>query len=93
MVSAHNIRTRGWRQEDLVFKVTLSFIVSSRPAQVPETLPQTKQYNKVLTSFSYLLPMPVFCLFVYLFAFVFRDTVSLCSPGCTETYSVDQAGL
>ena len=32
----------------------------------------------------------VFCLFVCLF---FRDRVSLCSPGCPETHSVDQAGL
>jgi hypothetical protein len=25
--------------------------------------------------------------------FVFRDRISLCSPGCTGTHSVDQAGL
>jgi hypothetical protein len=31
-------------------------------------------------------------LFVYSFL-VFRDRVSLCSPGCPETHSVDQAGL
>jgi hypothetical protein len=31
------------------------------------------------------------CLFV--FVFVFRDRVSLCSPGCPGTHSVDQAGL
>jgi hypothetical protein len=30
------------------------------------------------------------CLF---FVFVFRDRVSLCSPGCPGTHSVDQAGL
>jgi hypothetical protein len=28
-----------------------------------------------------------------LFLFVFRDRVSLCSPGCPGTHSVDQAGL
>jgi hypothetical protein len=33
-----------------------------------------------------------FCLFVFCF-FVFRDRVSLCSPGCPGTHSVDQAGL
>jgi hypothetical protein len=35
------------------------------------------------------------CLFVcfVLFCFVFRDWVSLCSPGCPGTHSVDQAGL
>ena len=31
-----------------------------------------------------------FCLFVFL---VFQDRVSLCSPGCSGTHSVDQAGL
>jgi hypothetical protein len=30
------------------------------------------------------------CLFVWL---VFPDRVSLCSPGCPETHSVDQTGL
>jgi hypothetical protein len=36
-----------------------------------------------------------FFLFVCLFWFglVFRDRVSLCSPGCPGTHSVDQAGL
>jgi hypothetical protein len=28
-----------------------------------------------------------------LFCFVFQDRVSLCSPGCPGTHSVDQAGL
>jgi hypothetical protein len=31
--------------------------------------------------------------FVCLFVFVFRDRVSLYSPGCPGTHSVDQAGL
>ena len=31
--------------------------------------------------------------FFILFCFVFRDRVSLCSPGCPEIHSVDQAGL
>jgi hypothetical protein len=30
---------------------------------------------------------------LFLFCFVFRDRVSLCSPGCPEAHSVDQAGL
>jgi hypothetical protein len=38
-----------------------------------------------------------YCLFVLfcfvLFCFVFRDRVSLCSPGCPGTHFVDQAGL
>jgi hypothetical protein len=35
-----------------------------------------------------------FYLFIYLFIYlIFQDRVSLCSPGCPETHSVDQAGL
>jgi hypothetical protein len=38
----------------------------------------------------FLLPL----LFLFFFNFlVFRDRVSLCSPGCPGTHSVDQAGL
>jgi hypothetical protein len=33
----------------------------------------------------------IFCLFGWFL--VFRDRVSLCSPGCLGTHSVDQAGL
>jgi hypothetical protein len=34
------------------------------------------------------------CLFCFvLFCFVFQNRVSLCSPGCPGTHSVDQAGL
>jgi hypothetical protein len=33
------------------------------------------------------------CLFVCLFVWVFGDRVSLCSPGCPGTHSVDQVGL
>jgi hypothetical protein len=29
----------------------------------------------------------------YIYVVVFRDRVSLCSPGCPGTHSVDQAGL
>jgi hypothetical protein len=31
--------------------------------------------------------------FLFCFVFVFRDKVSLCSPGCSGSHSVDQAGL
>jgi hypothetical protein len=37
-----------------------------------------------------------FYLFIYLFIYFlvfFQDRVSLCSPGCSGTHSVDQAGL
>jgi hypothetical protein len=33
------------------------------------------------------------CVCVFVFVFDFRDRVSLCSPGCPGTHSVDQAGL
>jgi hypothetical protein len=47
------------------------------------------------TEYTYHLPRKdhyffVFCCFVFL---VFRDRVSLCSPGCPGTHSVDKAGL
>jgi hypothetical protein len=29
----------------------------------------------------------------FVFVFIFRDRVFLCSPGCPGTHSVDQAGL
>jgi hypothetical protein len=49
----------------------------------------------VLFCFSFFILLFI-CLFVFVclfFAFVFRDRVSLCSPGCPGTHSVDQAGL
>jgi hypothetical protein len=33
------------------------------------------------------------CLLFFFFYLVFQDRVSLCSPGCFGTHSVDQAGL
>jgi hypothetical protein len=35
--------------------------------------------------------LPLF--FFFFFFLVFQDRVSLCSPGCPGTHSVDQAGL
>jgi hypothetical protein len=31
--------------------------------------------------------------FLFIFCFVFQDRVSLCSPGCPGTHSIDQDGL
>jgi hypothetical protein len=42
---------------------------------------------------SLLATAPNCLLFVCLFVCLFRDRVSLCSPGCPGTSSVDQAGL
>jgi hypothetical protein len=47
----------------------------------------------ILVVFHLILGVVFFCfLFLFLF-FVFRDRVSLNSPGCPGTHSVDQAGL
>jgi hypothetical protein len=35
----------------------------------------------------------LFCFVLFCFCFVFRDRVSLYSPGCPGTHFVDQAGL
>jgi hypothetical protein len=39
------------------------------------------------------LPLPPSILFIIYLFLVFRDRVSLCSPGCPGTHLVDQAGL
>jgi hypothetical protein len=50
--------------------------------------------NPVLYGFCLFLSLFVFvCLFVCFWFLVFRDRVSLCSPGCPGTHFVDQAGL
>jgi hypothetical protein len=36
---------------------------------------------------------PFLFFFFFFFLLVFRDRVSLCSPGCPGTHFVDQAGL
>jgi hypothetical protein len=38
-------------------------------------------------------PEAVVVFFFFFFFLVFRDRVSLCSPGCPGTHFVDQAGL
>jgi hypothetical protein len=47
---------------------------------------QVSHFNFRKLSFEF---VSLICLFV----FVFRNRVSLCSPGCPGTHSVDQAGL
>jgi hypothetical protein len=42
----------------------------------------------------YCIFLQLFVLFCFvLFCFVFRDRISLCSPGCPGTHFVDQPGL
>ena len=62
-----------------------------------EKLKKKKKSLKILGSFfgSYVFIfriLGVFCLFVWLIDF-FRESVSLCNPGCPGTHSVDQAGF
>jgi hypothetical protein len=45
-------------------------------------------YRKIAFSFFFF-----FLNFCFVLFFVFRDRVSLCSPGCPGTHSVDQAGF
>ena len=67
-----------------------------RESQSGETQ-KKKKILKILGSFfvSYVFIfriLGVFCLFVCLIDF-FRESVSLCNPGCPGTHSVDQAGF
>jgi hypothetical protein len=50
-----------------------------------------KKYSEVLGNL-YLIYL-IITSFIYLFILVFRDRVSLYSPGCPGTHFVDQAGL
>jgi hypothetical protein len=45
------------------------------------------------TSVCFLLLLFLFCFVFFSFVLFFWDRVSLCSPGCPGTHSVDQAGL
>jgi hypothetical protein len=65
--------------------------------KVPNTIPHCDPVSAFFLIFSSFLLVGwfAFCLFVCLFVcfLVFRDRVSLCSPGCPGTHSADQAGL
>jgi hypothetical protein len=43
--------------------------------------------------FSFLFFSSSFFIYLFIYFFIFRDRVSLCSPGCPGTHFVDQAGL
>jgi hypothetical protein len=78
------LRGRGRRISE--FEASLVYRVSSRTAEATQRNPISKN-KQHFYSF-------MFCLdFFVVFVFVFQDRVSLCSPGCPETHSVDQAGL
>jgi hypothetical protein len=53
----------------------------------------TFYFSMVNNKSPFLLQILFIYLFIYLFIEFFRDRVSLCSPGCPGTHSVDQAGL
>ncbi|EDL86686.1 rCG41244, isoform CRA_a [Rattus norvegicus] len=46
-------------------------------------------YNCAMTKFTYIPSLSLLLIFI----FVFQDRVSLCSPDCPGTHSVDQEGL
>ena len=54
----------------------------------PSLQPQNLTFKEKHIYLKWKGPVELFCVY-----FVFRDRVSLCSPGCPETHSVDQAGL
>jgi hypothetical protein len=62
-------------------------VLSSRSSKIMNS------FYLVLFIFSKIYYLFIFSIFVCLFVFVFRDRVSLYSPGCPGTYFVDQAGL
>jgi hypothetical protein len=68
-----------------IFSLNLCLLYGHQVPQIFLSLPsQNWDYRHALT----------FCLFgLVWFGFVFWDRVSLCSPGCPGTHSVDQAGL
>jgi hypothetical protein len=55
---------------------------------IEQTLPETRKKTYYNSFFFKSLSLSLF-----FFLFVLRDRISLCSPGCPGTHSVDQAGL
>ena len=66
------------------FEAILVYIASCRTARVIQGDAVSKEQAGKQAQHS---------LFVCLFVCLFRDRVSLCSPGCPGTHSADQAGL
>jgi hypothetical protein len=62
------------------------------PVHRAKAIRQTMKLFPVFWSHSLSYSLLVVSLFFFFFGF-FRDRVSLCSPGCPGTHSVDQAGL
>jgi hypothetical protein len=69
---------------EVEFEASLVYKVSSRIARATQRNPVSKNQNKQINEYFF---------FVFVFVLVFRDRVSLCSPGYPGTHSVDQAGL
>ena len=76
-------------QTDLQFLISLL-----QPPQCYECISLVRNVSPHLSLIVSLLLGFCFFGFCFLFLFLFfRDRVSLCSPGCPETYFIDQAGL
>ena len=59
-------------------------LLPGKPSHQPEKLTSVPQWFHWGT---------IIFVFVFVLVLVFRDRVSLCSPGCPGARSVDQAGL
>jgi hypothetical protein len=82
----------NWKAHSASLAFLASFLLTARMILVWSSF--LRQWRKTgrTNSPTFSLSLSLFvCLFVC--SFVFRDRVSLCSPGCPETHSVDLAGL
>jgi hypothetical protein len=76
----------------VISQLRLPLLVTLRLCQVDSSNQETcKLYNssRTIEQGSFVL----FCFVLFCFVLFFRDRVSLCSPGCPGTQSVDQSGL
>jgi hypothetical protein len=58
-----------------------------------KTIPQTIPHRHIQRPISQAIFIFIIIIIFFFFFLVFRDRVSLCSPGCSGTHFVDQAGL
>lgn len=68
-------------------------LLAGEPSLQPGGLRLYSAFPLLRLSSSCLLPQPEIMTFVFVFAGVYRDRVSLRSPGCPRVHWVNQAGL
>jgi hypothetical protein len=90
-VSQNLLCRSGWTQTDKDPPASASRVLG---LMVCTTTPDHRQNFFVCLFFGFLVLFFVVVVVVaVVISLVFRDRVSLCSPGCPGTHSVDQAGL